>query len=240
MSQERPVQTPTPTATLGCLQTQMDITAPGGTRSVTLATLLGLHSQPFLAPPGRPWSKVSPGTSGSRRHGPQRSPAPAAWFLLQECRSPTPQGLTLVQELVEEQSAGEEEEVRQHLGGNLRVHLELPQEVQGGLVHGHDMAQLLRQLGSRAPALPALCLERGALQQGREADIQGLEGRGKHQLWSAGALGATRTPLPGPDHISCSTGLSCPKPRPNPLIGADDTRSHRAPAKGLLGTLRGS
>lgn len=77
------------------------------------------------------------------------------------------------------------------------MHPELLQEVQGGLVDGHDVAQLLRQLGGRAPALPALRLERGALQQGREADVQGLGARGKHKLPSARALGAHEPPRLG-------------------------------------------
>lgn len=118
-----------------------------------------------------------------------------------ECARP---GLTLVQQLVEEQSAGEEEEVGQHLGGDLGVHLELPQEVQGGLVDGHDAAQLLGQLGGRAPALPALHLERGAFQQGREADVQGL-GRQEAALWLTSVPGrspsrhtATAGAAPGP------------------------------------------
>ena len=64
--------------------------------------------------------------------------------------------LTLVQQLVEQQRAREEEEVGQHLRGDLGVHVQPPQQVQGGLVHGHHAAQLLRQQGPRAPALPAL------------------------------------------------------------------------------------
>lgn len=119
------------------------------------------------------------------------------------------------------------------------MHPELLQEVQGGLVDGHDVAQLLRQLGGRAPALPALRLERGALQQGREADVQGLGARGKHKLPSARALGAHEPPA-WARSASCRTGPSCPGPRGTQEQLGERSRGqqerHRAPAKGPLET----
>lgn len=133
-------------------------------------------------PPGWQWSR------GAIRGCPQD-------------RGPPARGLTLVQELVEEQRAGEEEEVGQHLGRDLRVHLQPPQELQGRLVDGHDAAQLLGQLGGRAPALPALRLERGALQQGREADVQGLRAGGECRRRGPGLR-----LLPRPDHACWDAG----------------------------------
>lgn len=131
----------------------------------------GPHPSPG-SPPGDTLAAGSPLCSRPcpQQPGPVAGPRPCT---ASPGSAPGP-GLTLVQQLVEEQSAGEEEEVGQHLGGDLGVHPELPQEVQGGLVDGHDAAQLLGQLGGRAPAPPALHLERGAFQQGREADVQGL------------------------------------------------------------------
>lgn len=84
-------------------------------------------------------------------------------------------GLTLIQELVEEQGVGEEEEVGKHLGGDLGVHFVLVEQVQHSLVDEHDPAELLGQGRSPAPALPALALEGVALQQGRERHVQTLQ-----------------------------------------------------------------
>lgn len=85
-------------------------------------------------------------------------------------------GLTLIQELVEEQGVGEEEEVGKHLGGDLGVHFVLVEQVQHGLVDEHDPAELLGQRRGPPPALPALTLEGIALQQGRERHVQTLQG----------------------------------------------------------------
>lgn len=122
----------------------------------------------------RPCAPVPPPAAGPRG----RTPTAHSTLGRSVPRAGARPGLTLVQQLVEEQSAGEEEEVGQHLGGDLGVHLELPQEVQGGLVDGHDAAQLLGQRGRRAPAPPALRLERGAFQQAREAGVQALGRQG--------------------------------------------------------------
>lgn len=114
------------------------------------------------------------------------------------------QGLTLIQELVEKQRVGEEEEVGEHLGGDLRVHLVLPEQVQCCLVDEHHAAQLLGQRWGRPPTLTALILEGVAFQQGRQRDVQTLqEAEGaKHSLHDPARLFACAGARVGEQHLT--------------------------------------
>lgn len=93
----------------------------------------------------------------------------------------------------------------------------LSQEIQGGLVHSHDAAQFLWQYRAPVPALPALCLEGGALEEGRETDVQAL--------WSKEvpkALHGAATRAKGPPNKPCQNGLreSPPMREPRGAVGS--------------------